>query len=120
MKAVILTCSTGQGHNSAALAVRQALEKGGAECDIQDALAFLGDNVSEAIESAFVNIAVKTPRAFGFMVAAGEFVSSDRRKSPVYFANALYAENLHRYLLENEIDAAGLPASFSGRGAHAP
>lgn len=112
MKAVILTCSTGQGHNSAALAVRQALEKGGAECDIQDALAFLGDNVSEAVTSAFVNIAVKTPRAFGFMVAAGEFLSSDRRKSPVYFANALYAENLHRYLLENEIDAAVCPHLF--------
>lgn len=112
MKAVILTCSTGQGHNSAALAIRQALEKGGAECDVQDALAFLGDNVSEAIESAFVNIAVNTPRAFGFMVAAGEFVSSERRKSPVYYANALYAENLHRYLLENEIDAAVCPHLF--------
>jgi len=112
MKTVILTCRTGQGHNSAALAVRQALESRGAECEIKDALAFLGDNVSESITNAFVNIAVKTPRAFGFMYAAGEFLSSERRKSPVYFANALYAENLQRYLVENDIDAAVCPHLF--------
>ena len=112
MKAVILTCSTGQGHNSAALAVRQALEARGASCETRDALAFLGNNVSEAITSAFVNIAVKTPRAFGFMYAAGEFVRSDRRKSPVYFANALYAENLRQFLEEEEFDAAVCPHLF--------
>jgi processive 1,2-diacylglycerol beta-glucosyltransferase len=46
------------------------------------------------------------------MYAAGEFLSSERRKSPVYFANALYAENLRRYLVENEIDAAVCPHLF--------
>lgn len=112
MKTVILTCSTGQGHNSAALAVREALEERGAVCEVRDALAFLGDNVSDAITGAFVNIAVKTPRAFGFMYAAGEFIRSDKRKSPVYFANALYAENLRRYLEEEEVDAAVCPHLF--------
>ena len=112
MKAVVLTCSTGQGHNSAALAVKDALERHGNECEIRDALAFLGENVSDRIASTFVNIAVKTPRAFGFMYAAGEFVTSDRRKSPVYYANTLYAENLHRYLLENDIDTAVCPHLF--------
>ena len=112
MKAVLLTCSTGQGHNSAALAVRQALEARGATCETRDALAFLGNNVSEAITSAFVNIAIKTPRAFGFLYAAGEFVSSNKRKSPVYFANALYAENLRRSLEEEEFDAAICPHLF--------
>lgn len=112
MKTVLLTCRTGQGHNSAALAVQQALEARGAECEIKDALAFLGDNVSDTITSAFVNIAVKTPRAFGFMYAAGELLSSERRKSPVYFANALYADNLQRYLVENDVDAAVCPHLF--------
>jgi len=112
LKAVILTCNTGQGHNAAALAVKDALERHGNECETRDALAFLGENVSDMIASTFVNIAVKTPRAFGFMYAAGEFVTSDRRKSPVYYANTLYAENLHRYLLENEIDTAVCPHLF--------
>lgn len=106
MKAVLLTCSTGQGHNSAAQAVSNALTNRGVECETLDALAFLGEHASDAIAGVFVNIAVKTPRAFGFMYHAGEFISSDKRKSPVYYANALYAENLHRYLVDHEIDVA--------------
>ncbi len=112
MKAVLLTCNTGQGHNAAALAIGNALTARGVECVTLDALAFLGENVSEAIAGMFVNIAVKTPRAFGFMYQAGEFISSDKRKSPVYYANALYAENLHRYLVDNAIDAAICPHLF--------
>ena len=112
MKAVLLTCSTGQGHNAAAAAVSAALTDRGFACETLDALHFLGENAGDAIEGAFVNIAVKTPRAFGFMYQAGEFISSDRRKSPVYYANALYAENLHRYLVEKQIDAAVCPHLF--------
>ena len=106
MKAVVLTCCTAREHNAAALAVREALERHGSECDIRDAVSFLGDNVSKLVVNTFVNTAVHTPRAFGFMCAAGEFDTTDRRKSPVYYANTLYAENLHRYLLENDIDTA--------------
>ena len=112
MKAILLTCNTGQGHNAAAQAIANTLINRGIACETLDALAFLGENVSDAIAGMFVNIAVKTPRAFGFLYQAGEFLSSDRRKSPVYYANALYAENLHRYLVENEIDAAICPHLF--------
>lgn len=112
MKAVLLTCNTGQGHNAAALAISNALAARGVSCETLDALAFLGEGVSEAIANVFVNIAVKTPRAFGFMYQAGEFISSERRKSPVYFANALYAENLQRYLVDNAVDAAICPHLF--------
>ncbi len=112
MKAILLTCNTGQGHNAAALAISNTLTNRGISCETVDALAFLGENVSDAIAGMFVNIAVKTPRAFGFMYQAGEFLSSDKRKSPVYYANALYAENLHRYLVEHAIDAAICPHLF--------
>jgi len=115
MKAVLLTCSTGQGHNSAAQAVAQALEKRGVSCRTADALAFLGEKASGVITDAFVNIAVKTPRAFGFMYGVGEKLSeglADRVKSPVYLANALYAENLRQYLESNRIDLAVCPHLF--------
>ncbi len=105
MKAVVLTCSIVPGQRTAALAVQDALVRHGNECEIKDALAVLGDNVSNSLTDTFVNIAVKTPRAFGFMYAAGAFDTADRRKSSVYYVNTLYAENLHRYLVENDIDA---------------
>ena len=41
MKLLILTCSTGGGHNSAAKAIAQAAAADGAECRIVDALQFL-------------------------------------------------------------------------------
>ena len=115
MKAILLTCSTGQGHNSAAQAVSEALARRGAVCETADALAFLGERASEVITDAFVNIAVRTPRAFGFMYGVGEKLSeglADRLKSPVYLANALYAENLRKHLEENEIDVAVCPHLF--------
>lgn len=106
MKAVLLTCSTGQGHNAAAQAISNTLTARGVTCETLDALSFLGEGVSDAIVGTFVNIAVKTPRAFGFLYQSGEFLSSDKRKSPVYYANALYAENLQRYLTDHAVDAA--------------
>lgn len=115
MKAILLTCSTGQGHNSAAGAVAEALAARGVSCETKDALSFLGERASGVITSAFVNIAVKTPRAFGVMYQTGEKLSenlSDRMKSPVYLANILYAQNLRRYLEENSIDFAVCPHLF--------
>ena len=41
MKLLILTCSTGGGHTSAAKAIAQAATEAGAECRIEDALQFL-------------------------------------------------------------------------------
>lgn len=115
MKALLLTCSTGQGHNSAAGAAAEALEKHGVRCETKDALSFLGERASGVITNAFVNIAVKTPRAFGVMYQTGAKISEglpDRIKSPVYLANALYAQNLKNYLEENSVDLAVCPHLF--------
>ena len=115
MKAVILTCSTGQGHNSAGAAIAKKLESCAVETETKNALSFLGEKASSAITDAFVNIAVKTPHTFGVMYSLGEKISdilSDRLKSPVYLANTLYAENLGKYLSENEIDIAVCPHLF--------
>ena len=40
MRVLILSCNTGQGHNSAGSAVREELEAAGAECELLDALSF--------------------------------------------------------------------------------
>jgi len=115
MKAILLPCSTGQGHNSAAAAVAEALGRRGVACERRDALSFLGERASDVITEAFVNIAVRTPRAFGVMYQTGEKLSeglADRMKSPVYLANMLYAQNLRKYLEENDIDFAVCPHLF--------
>ena len=49
MKVLILTCSTGEGHNSVSSAVREAITARGVTCDIADALSFLSEKMSELI-----------------------------------------------------------------------
>ena len=49
MATLILTCSTGQGHNSCASAIKEYYEKQGEPCSIQDALSFVSPVVSKVI-----------------------------------------------------------------------
>ena len=46
---MILTCSTGQGHNSCAGAIKEYYENQGTPCEIRDALAFVSPAVSHLI-----------------------------------------------------------------------
>ena len=52
LKVLILSCSTGQGHNTAAEAVREALEARGAECVLLDPFSFKGERVARNAHAA--------------------------------------------------------------------
>lgn len=43
---------------------------------------------------------------------AGRAITSARRKSPVYYANALYAEKLYHYIVDNGYDTVVMPHLF--------
>ena len=49
---------------------------------------------------------------FSFLYKLGGLVSSSRHKSPVYYANALLAGRLKRYLDENDFDVIVTPHLF--------
>ncbi|MDZ7795824.1 MAG: glycosyl transferase [Candidatus Marinimicrobia bacterium] len=112
MRAIILTGQTGQGHISAAKAIHEALQRQHIDARITDTLSFVGKQASELIASAFANITNTTPDLFGFLYKAGDVLSSDKRKSPVYYANALYADKLYTYLRKNSFDAVICPHLF--------
>lgn len=44
--AIILSCNTGQGHNSCAEAIREELERAGGTCEIRDSLEFISGGFS--------------------------------------------------------------------------
>lgn len=112
MKVLILTASTGHGHVSAAETMRDILLEHQVESELKDTLSFVGEKSADLISSAIVNIAVKTPRAFGFMYQAADVVSSDKRKSPLYYANARYAEKLYDYIDQHHYDTVLCPHLF--------
>ncbi len=64
MKILILSCNTGEGHNSAANAVAELMRPKGHECHIRDALAYLSRGVSSFICNWHVRIYRNIPFAF--------------------------------------------------------
>lgn len=105
MKVLILSCSTGEGHNSAAYAVSEALEKRGADCLLSDPVGFQSERAKKLVASAYNNLIKKVPAAFGVIYKAGAWYSGTALPSPIYYANSQYAEKLHAYIEEERFDA---------------
>ena len=109
MRVLILSCDTGEGHNSAGRAVKESVEKQGGEAVMLDMMLLKGKKVSRAVSRSYINVVKCVPGLFGFIYKLGSLISSPKRKSPVYFACALVAKSLRRYLEENDFDVIVTP-----------
>ncbi len=101
MKVLILSCSMGEGHNSAAKAVYEAVIDSGNEALITDVLSFGGKKPPKIAEGSYRSIVTKAPRVFGAIYKVGGAYNATGLRSPVYFVNTLYAEKLRDYIIEN-------------------
>lgn len=104
MKILILSCDTGEGHNAAGRAVKEAAELRGHQADMIDMFLLSGKGASHAVGGAYVGIVKHTPRLFGFIYKLGMLITSAKRNSPVYYANALLAKKLAAYIQEYHYD----------------
>lgn len=112
MKVLILSCNTGQGHNTAGKAVKEAFERRGICCEMRDALAFFSETTSKMVCDTYIHMATDAPKVFGKLYSAGEFISNPKVKSPVYLANLTCAPKMGRYIRENGFDAVITPHIF--------
>lgn len=104
MKAVILSCNTGGGHNAAARALCEALLQAGHEAQVLDYLTLAGERVSKTVGDSYMELVKHTPKAFGAVYDLGMAVSTHVKRSPVYYANAVMAAPLRKWLNENPVD----------------
>lgn len=104
-KILILTCNTGEGHNSAAYAIKTALTHKGISCELVDPVAFKSEKAKNFVSSFYNNLIKKTPSLFGAIYKLGDMYSSTSLPSPVYWANASYSDSLQNYIVENQFDA---------------
>ena len=112
MKALILSCNTGQGHNAAGKALKEEFLRRGAECKMLDALRFARPKTSKRASGVYIKTATNFPDVFGaFYKVAGKIISS-KRKSPVYYANTLYGRKLYRYIEKGGYDCVVMPHLF--------
>lgn len=117
MKVLILSCNTGEGHNSAGRAVYEKFTQLGVKCVFADTLAIAGKKVSRTVNNTYVGITTSVPKAFGLIYSVGRSVSDFNTntlhcKSPVYAANTLYRKKLAAYIKEGGFDVVAMPHLF--------
>lgn len=105
MRILILSCSTGGGHNAAGRAIKEQLEYEGHEAVMMDPFSLSGKNTPDIVGNAYVQVAKHVPKLFGMTYRLAVRISSSRHKSPVYYANIKTARKLKVYLDENPYDA---------------
>ena len=105
MKVLLLSCSTGEGHNHCAKAVREALNSLEVQTDFFDMLYLFGQPGPIGIEQLLNVISTKAPDLFGLMYKAGEKVSALGVTSPVYLVNTTYGRKLCDLINEKGYDA---------------
>ena len=103
MKALILSCGTGGGHNEAGKAVCEALRLRGHEAVFfKDYLRLAGKRTDQVVCNLYVKSVSSFPPAFQAAYALGRGVSSLNRslriKSPVYYMNGLVGRPLEEFL----------------------
>ena len=105
MKVLILSCNTGDGHNSAARAIKKYLNSQQVECTVTDTLSLAGRILSKRVSDLYL-YSTRT-NLFKYLYKIGTAVSIwlDKIKSPVYIWNKSYSDNLLKYINNNGFDA---------------
>ncbi len=107
MKILVLSCNTGQGHNSAAKAVQEKFISLGHECVVKDALKYASKIVSDGVSESYNKIVMHTPKAFGvgYRFSKSMTYNEGELKSPVYAMNMAYSKRICSDILEEGYDA---------------
>ncbi len=105
MNILLLSCPTGEGHNSASRAIAEELSARGIAWESKDPVSFQSERACHFVSSFYNGMVRKAPAAFGALYKAGGLYSATGVRSPVYLANAHYAEALYAYICEKRFDA---------------
>ena len=115
MRVLMLSCNTGEGHNSTGKAIMEAMDRQGIESEMMDALCFLSPKFSEFICKWFVRLYRYAPKLFdvGYRMAEQNPVEPGETDL-VYEAMAFGAEKLLQILEGGSYDAIVCVHVFPG------
>lgn len=112
MDALILSCGTGGGHDSAGRAVLEEMKKRGHHAVMFNPYTLKSDRLSGGIDKTYISAAQNVPTAFGAVYGIGNIYRSLPFHSPVYFANRAMSSTMQEYLAENHFDVVLMPHLF--------
>lgn len=114
MRLLILSCNTGEGHNSAAKAIKECFLNNNDECDIKEALAFWSPEKSKLISKGHVLIYRKFPKLFGVSYRFEEnHPPKEGDDSLIYELVIKGCESLYEFLQTEKYDAIVCTHVFS-------
>lgn len=103
MKALILSCNTGEGHNSSAKAILNELQVQGYECEMRDTLSLVSETTSKNVSAIYVYSTKSS--LFGKAYKLGEKISDiNLTSSPINLANRVYTKPLLKLIEDNGFD----------------
>lgn len=115
MRTLILSCNTGEGHNSAAKAIKDYFKQKNINSDIMDALAFWSPEKSKLISKGHVFLYRNLPSLFGIGYRFEEnHPPKDGEDSLMYELVIKGCKSLYDYLCQNKYDAVVCTHVFSG------
>lgn len=112
MKAIILSCGTGGGHNAAGTAIKEELELMGHTVQMLNPYSLKSERTERVINQVYIKTVQKAPRVFGAVYALGNAYRKLPFRSPVYFANGGMAERLDSFFKTEKPDVVIMPHVF--------
>lgn len=115
MRLLILSCNTGQGHNSCAKAVKAYFEQQGDTCDIVDALGFVSEKASKFISNWHSRLYRHAPTVFDkgykYIEKHSGLIAED---SAAYNLLTSGVKDLYSFILSENFDAVLCVHIFAG------
>lgn len=106
MKVLVLTCSTGGGHNSCAKYIKEEFNDFNIDCDVKDYMEIIGPKASSIAEKLYLDSTKGKGGVFKSVYKLGELYNKTGITSPVYALNKLVKEKLYNYLKDNNYTLA--------------
>ncbi len=112
MKAIILSCGTGGGHNAAGTAIKEELELRGHSVLMLNPYRLKSERTERVINQVYIKTVQKVPRVFGAVYALGNAYRRLPFRSPVYFVNGGMAKRLDGFFQKEKPDIVIMPHVF--------
>lgn len=112
MDALILSCSTGGGHNAAGFAVKEELERRGHQVTMLDPYTLAGKSLDKLVGNGYIKTAQKAPHFFGFLYKLGDGYRKLPVHSPVYAVNKAMFGTMRDYFQNHHFDVVIMPHLF--------
>lgn len=104
MDALIMSCGTGGGHDSAAEAIAEAMNMRGHKTKLLNPYTLKSDRLANNINKSYIVTARSTPRLFGAVYKLGDLYRRLPFRSPVYLINRSMNAVMEEYISQNHFD----------------